>query len=311
MAVYTPLSRRDIENLLDDYALGALDSFEGIVEGVENSNFHLFTTRGRVVLTVFERRVREVDLPFFMSYVDHLRRNGRQVPGPIRRRDGEFLSRAHGKPCVVSEFLTGTAIAAPTAPHCRSAGAALAQLHVAGAGFERRRENDLSLEGWRRIASACGAEADRCAPGLAALIADELGFLQSRWPRDLPQGAAHLDFFPDNVFFNGEAVSGVIDFYFSATDSLAYDLAIGALAWSSDRGRLDDRRLTSFIDGYDSVRPLSLDERRATPVLLRGAATRFLLTRLYDWLNRVEGALVAIKDPLEYRDLLLALRERV
>lgn len=311
MAVYTSLDRSKIEALLADYRLGAMTGVEDIVEGVENSNFHVFTTRGRYVLTVFERRVREQDLPFFLGFIDHLSIRGVSVPQPIRRDDGGFFSRIASKPCVLSTFLEGRSRMAPAPDACRAAGRALAGLHRAGMDFPLRRDNDLSLAGWRHLAAACGVGADRCAEGLAALISDECAFLEARWPRGLATGAAHLDFFPDNVFFDGDAVSGIIDFYFSATEALAYDLAIAALAWSSDRGRLDSDRAKSFVDGYRDIRALGDDELRALPLLMRGAALRFLLTRLYDWLHRVEGARVAVKDPLEYRDLLLALRDRV
>lgn len=309
MAVYTHLDTLAIELLLADYAAGHLHRFEGIAEGVENSNFHLFTSSGRYVLTLFERRVRESDLPFFLGFVDHLSRKGVAVPTPIPRNDGGLASRIAGKPCVLSRFLGGRAQMTPDSTACRAAGGALGALHLASRDFAFRRDNDLSLDGWRRIAEACGGDADRCASGLSSLIQDELKNLEACWPHDLPRGAGHLDFFPDNVFFSGDAVSGIIDFYFSATDALAYDLAIGALAWSSDRGRLDRARLDAFVDGYGAVRPLSDREAQALPVLLRGAAIRFLLTRLYDWLHRVSGALVAVKDPIEYRDLLLVLRD--
>lgn len=311
MAVFTHLDHRMIEALLADYDIGALDRFEGIADGVENSNFHVFTQRDRFVLTVFERRVREADLPYFLGLADHLVRKGVKAPKPIARRDGAVLSRAAGKPAVIAAHLDGRARMAPTTRDCRAAGSALAALHRAGADFPMRRDNDLSLAGWLRLAEACGANADRRAHGLAALIADELAFLGAHWPRGLPQGAAHLDFFPDNVFFANDDVSGIIDFYFAATDALAYDLAIGALSWGADRGRLDRSRLGAFMEGYSATRPLDDRERRALPILLRGAATRFLLTRLYDWLNQVEGALVAVKEPLDYRDLLLALRDGV
>lgn len=310
MAVYTHLDTLAIELLLADYAVGDLHRFEGIASGVENSNFHLFTSSGRFVLTVFERRVRESDLPFFLGLVDHLSRKGVAVPTPIPRRDGELASRIADKPCVLSRFLHGRAQMTPDGAACRSAGGALGALHLASRDFALKRDNDFSLAGWRRIAEACGGDADRCAAGLSALIQDELKTLEARWPHDLPRGASHLDFFPDNVFFSGDAVSGIIDFYFSATDALAYDLAIGALAWSSDNGRLDRARLGAFVDGYRALQPLSDREAEALPLLLRGAAMRFLLTRLYDWLHQVSGALVAVKNPIEYRDLLLALRDR-
>lgn len=311
MAVYTPLSDADIDGLLAQYDLGRRRRFDGIVAGVENSNFHLYTDDGRFVLTVFERRVKAGDLPYFLGLVDHLAQHGVAAPGPVARRDGTFLSRVADKPCVISTFLSGAARMTPSPAECRAAGAMLARLHQAGADFAMWRDNDLGLEGWRRLAALCAERADECAPRLSALIADEIAYLQTRWPRDLPSGPAHLDLFPDNVFFTEDRVSGVIDFYFAANDAYAYDLAIAALAFASDRGRLDIARLDATCAGYREARPLSADEDAAFNVLLQGAATRFLLTRLYDWLHQVPGAMVAVKDPLEYRDLLLALRGEI
>ncbi|MBY0420835.1 MAG: homoserine kinase, partial [Parvularculaceae bacterium] len=290
MAVYTPLADADVDALLRDYDLGRLDRLEGILAGVENSNFHLYTERGRWILTVFERRVREKDLPYFLSLVDHVARRGVRSPAPVARRGGGFIGRIAGKPCVISTYLPGEARMSPDEAECEAAGAALAALHDAASDFPQARANDLSLQGWKHLAAACGVDADRCGPGLAALIADEIAFLGSRWPRDLPGGACHLDLFPDNVFFSGASVSGVIDFYFAATDAYAYDLAVAALAFASDKGRLDRRRVDAVLYGYTNARDMSVKEMFAMHVLMRGAATRFLLTRLYDWLNRVEGA---------------------
>lgn len=309
MAVYTPVSGAALDAFLAIYDIGALIEFEGVLEGVENSNFRVSTQLGRFILTVFERRVREADLPFFFALMTHAATAGVPVPRPVAARDGEIIRRLEGKPAAIVTFLDGACRMQPSAAECREAGVLLGRLHRALENFPLHRKNDLGLAAWRRLASACKSDADRCAPGLGALIEAELAWLGPRWPTGLPVGAVHADFFPDNVFFDGDRAVGVIDFYFACTDALAYDLAIAALAFASIEGRLEISRARAFVDGYATVRALSPAERSAGRILMRGAAVRFLLTRLFDWINQVDGAVVAVKDPLEYRNLLLALQD--
>lgn len=305
MAVYTHVPEADLSALLSGYDVGALASFAGIGEGVENTNYLVRTKRGKFILTLFEKRVREADLPFFLALMAHLSAKGVAAPAPIRDRSGAVLKRVCGRPAVVTSFLPGKTRPKPSAADCRALGAALAGLHRAGADFPMTRDNALGLHGWRRLAGECARDADTCADGLGALIRDEMAFLTAEWPKDLPKGVIHADLFTDNVFFEDAAVSGFIDFYFSCTDYFAYDLAICINDWSNVDGQWRPENAAALIEGYSSVRPLSDAEKKALPILLRGAALRFLLTRLYDWLHRVDGALVTVKDPLEYRDILL------
>lgn len=305
MAVYTPVARAELEGFLSAYDLGALSAFEGVAQGVENTNYIVTTARGRVVLTLFEKRVAPDDLPFFAAAMAHVAARGLPVPSPVADKAGRIFASLKERPAAIFTFLEGRQRLAPCVAECRAMGAVTARLHRAAAGFAPTRANVLSLSGWRALAAACGPRADEAAPGLSGIIREELAFLEAGWPKDLPAGLIHADLFPDNVFFDGGAVSGVIDFYFACTDFFAYDLALALNAWAAPGGPWNDEAARTFIEAYQSTRPLSAAERAALPVCLRGASLRILLTRLYDWLHRVDGAVVAVKDPLEYRDLLL------
>ncbi len=301
MAVFTPLDTPEIEALLGAYDLGPLRRWHGIQEGVENSNFFVETDSCRLILTIYEKRVQAGDLPFFLGLMEHLAEAGVRCPLPLHDRSGAVLQEVRGKPAALVGFLDGTSMRVLQVAHCRSLGRALAGLHDAGRNFALTRPNDLGVDGWQRLVAAIGTRADEVEPGLAAELAAELETLVAGWPRDLPAGVIHADLFPDNVFFEGTDVSGLIDFYFSCNDQLAYDLGICLNAWCFDEtGKLDRARSRAVLDGYTSVRALMRTEVRALPVLCRGSAFRFLLTRLYDWLNHPEGALVTRKDPLEY-----------
>jgi homoserine kinase type II len=301
MAVYTSIDEAELHAFLEDYELGSLVGFEGIREGVENSNYHLRTSQGRFILTIYEKRVDPADLPFFLGLMEHLGSRGLQCPRPVAARDGAALRRLKGKPAAIVTFLEGHSARSITARHCEALGRSLAAMHLAGAGFELRRANALGPAGWRLLREGCVNRADEVAPGLGREIDSELAALQAGWPSDLPAGVIHADLFPDNVFFEGERVSGLIDFYFACDDLLAYDLAICLNAWCFELDRaFNVTKARALLRGYRQMRSLSDAEIQALPILCRGSALRFLLTRLYDWLNQVEGALVKPKDPLEY-----------
>jgi len=301
MAVYTEVSDDELDAFVADYAIGEVLSCKGIAEGVENSNFLLATTQGHHILTIYEKRVRPGDLPFFIALMEHLAQRGIACPTPVPGRDGEALRQLGGKPAAIVSFLDGMWVRRPRAEHCAQVGAALARLHLAGQDFRLRRPNDLSVAGWRKLFEASERLADGVEPGLRAGIAAELTVLAEAWPQELPRGVIHADLFPDNVFFRGETLSGLIDFYFACADFFAYDLAITMNAWCFEAdGAFNITKARSFLAAYRAVRPLGNAEIAALPLLARGAAMRFLLTRLYDSLNRVEGALVRPKDPLEY-----------
>ena len=311
MAVYTEVSDEELAAFLATYDIGAVLSYKGIAEGVENTNYVLHTGSGYYILTLYEKRVREADLPFFLGLMGHLAEHGLTCPQPVRNRDGEALGRLAGRPAAIVTFLEGISVRRPTARHCHAAGEALARLHEAGRDFPMMRPNALSLSGWPQLFAAAERDADRVAPGLAARVGQELSFLEDVWPSDLPSGVVHADLFTDNVLFLDETVSGLIDFYFACTDALAYDLAICLNAWCFEPdGSFNVTKGQAMIAGYQRVRRLGPPEIEALPVLCRGAALRFMLTRLVDWLNVPPGALVKPKDPLEY-DRKLAFHRRV
>ena len=301
MAVYTEVTDEALEGFLSQYDLGETTSFKGIAEGVENSNFLMQTARGRYILTLYEKRVRESDLPFFIGLMEHLAKKGVTCPQPVRGRNGEALGRLADRAAAVVTFLDGLWIRRPNARHCASVGEAMALMHRAGADFAPRRPNALSIGGWPALAAAAGGRADEVAPGLTAEIAAELAHVQQAWPSDLPSGVIHADLFPDNVFFLGDRLSGLIDFYFACNDFLAYDLGVCLNAWCFELdGSFNISKGMALINGYERVRRLTAPEVEALPVLARGSALRFMLTRLVDWLNVPVGAKVVPKDPLEY-----------
>src|SRR6516162_1648189 len=301
MAVYTDVSDDDLRAFAALYDIGEVLSCKGIAEGVENSNFLVTTEQGNFILTLYEKRVAPKDLPFFIALMEHLAHQGVACPTPVRGRDGIALRHLCGRPAAIVSFLAGMWPRRIMPFHCAGVGRALAELHRAGASFAMTRANDLSLDGWRRLFDSCAIRAAGIQPGLAEEIGAELECLDAAWPQDLPRGVIHADLFPDNVFFREREVSGLIDFYFACTDFLAYDLAICLNAWCFESdGSLNVTKARLLLDGYRRVRPLISAELEALPLLARGGALRFLLTRLFDWLNQPAGALVRRKDPLEY-----------
>jgi homoserine kinase type II len=305
MAVYTDLSDEDLAGLLSAYALGPALSLKGIAEGVENSNFLLDTPAGRFILTVFERRVQAEDLPFFMGVMEHLAKAGVPAPRPIRTRDGALTTHVRAKPCAIISFLNGLSPNRPSPAQCRALGASLAGLHLGLADFPLKRANALTVSAWGLLVRPRLAQAEALRPGLAQSLNEDLHALESGWPCGLPEGVIHADLFPDNVLFAGEAVGGLIDFYFACHDALAYDVAVCLNAWcfESDRS-FNITKGAALLAGYRSQRALTPAELGALPMLARGAAMRFFATRLVDWSVTPSGALVRPKDPLEYADRL-------
>jgi homoserine kinase type II len=301
MAVYTEVSDEELEAFVAEYQIGQVTACKGIAEGVENSNFLLQTTEGSFILTLYEKRVNPEDLPFFISLMEHLAARGLRCPTPVHGRDGKALRQLCGRPAAIITFLAGLWPRQVSVVHCAGLGGALAQLHLLGQDFPRKRANTLGLDAWRPLFEKEAARADEVKPGLASCLAQELGYLEARWPHDLPSGIIHADLFPDNVFFTGQQCSGLIDFYFACTDFLVYDVAICLNAWCFEaNGEFNVTKARALLSAYQRERALTPEERAALPVLARGAAMRFLLTRLYDWLNTPSGALVKRKDPLEY-----------
>jgi len=301
MAVYTDVAAEDLARFLAGYDIGELLAYKGIAEGVENSNFLVHTSRGYFILTLYERRVAERDLPFFLALMEHLASRGITCPQPVKNRQGKVLGKLAGRPAAVVTFLDGMWIRRPTASHCAALGEALAHFHLAGADFSMRRANALSVAGWRQLYEACRERAHKVEGNLEKVVVPELELLERDWPQDLPQGVIHADLFPDNVFFLGDRLSGLIDFYFACTDTLVYDVAICLNAWCFEPDNsYNVTKGRALLANYAKARPLSQEEWEKLPLLARGAALRFLLTRLVDWLDVPPGALVRPKDPREY-----------
>lgn len=310
MAVYTQLTEDEIRDHLKRYALGELRAWSGIAAGVENSNFLLETEQGKFILTIFEKRVKAEDLPYFMHFMAWLDERGIACPKPVADAEGKVLQIIKEKFAVIITFLEGQGVAVPQAGHMPLLGDLAARMHKAAIGFPEQRANTLSFAGWHVLAGKIGARAEELHPGLTTMIAEELSYLDRHWPDHIPRGAVHADLFPDNVFFKDGMLTGVIDFYFACDEFLMYDLAICLNAWcfSAAHHFLPDFAAAMF-NAYQQVRKPGLEERRQLPVLARGAALRFLLTRAHDMLFHPQGAVVTPKDPLEYMERLEFFRQ--
>ena len=298
MAVYTHVDPDDLAALVARYDIGTVVSCKGIAEGVENSNFLLETTGGRFILTLYEKRVSEGDLPFFVDLLDHLARRGSPVPAMIRDEDGIAIQQISGRAACVIQFLPGISLTHPTPDQCAAAGAALGGMHRAVADFGGARENSMGHTHWRAVAEGAG-DLDLVIPGLQGIVDEELSFLDAHWPKGLPAHVVHADLFPDNVLMLGDRVTGLIDFYFAASDFRAYDLAITHASWafSADGTHCDMARAQALMRGYAGEIALTEAEVDVLPLLARGASLRFLLTRAHDWIHTPADALVTRKDP--------------
>ncbi|MET0446569.1 MAG: homoserine kinase [Pseudorhodoplanes sp.] len=301
MAVYTDVPVEELDAFLEGYDIGKLLSYKGIAEGVQNSNFLLHTDAGYFILTLYERLVAVEDIPFFISLMEHLAQSGINCPQPVHRRDGKTLGNLCGRAAAIVNFLDGVWMRRVEARHCAAVGDVLARLHLAGADFAGRRANALAVTKLRPLFDSCADRIDGIQPGMKAAIDEELDFLEGAWPRGLPEGVIHADLFPDNVFFLGEKLSGLIDFYFACNDMLAYDVAICLNAWCFENDHsYNVTKGRALLQAYAKVRPMTDAELAAMPTLARGAALRFLATRVVDWLNVPPGALVRPKAPQEY-----------
>ncbi|MFZ3484050.1 homoserine kinase [Sphingomonas sp. 3-13AW] len=302
MAVYTQVSAEALSAFLARYDVGALVSAKGIAEGVENSNYLVDTTRGRFILTLYEKRVDAGDLPFFFAMIDKLADAGSPVPRALPDRSGTVIQTLEGRPACLIEFLSGVSLSQPTPTQARAGGAAMAQMHAALTDFALTRTNSMGVEAWPHLFEQCAPGLDSIQAGLRDRVGGALDRVLAAWPGQLPTGAIHADLFPDNVLMLGDEVTGLIDFYFACTDVRAYDLAVMHSAWSFDGNGVSLAPAVgrALLEGYAAGFGLSSAERAALPVLAEGACLRFLLTRAWDWINTPADALVTRKDPLAY-----------
>lgn len=305
MAVFTPLTQAEIEELLSAYNVGDLVEYRGIAEGVENTNFFLHTTKDRYILTIYEKRVRKDDLPFFLSLMQHCATQGIYCPLPIADKQGKLLQDIKGKPATIISFLQGSSTSTITVESVGALGKGLALFHTASQSFSHQRHNNFGIDVWPVMLNHLNTSLNEIVPGLYQECVQYLDDIMSSWPKALPQGIVHADLFPDNVFFQDGQLTGMIDFYFACTDFFAYDLMICLNSWCFDTSStLNLDKVTSLIEHYHHTRPLTDEEWHALPILARGAALRFLLTRAQDWLSRPDGALVTPKDPRDYLERL-------
>lgn len=308
MSVFTKVSHAELQVFLQRYPLGELLGFQGIGEGIENTNYFVDTTQGRWVLTLFER-LNYDDLPFFLGLMEHLAHRGFASAMPVPTKDGQSLTTLNGKPAALVAHLTGQSVLFPTLNQCAAVGRALGDLHVLGQSYAGRCQNDRGVAWRERTGRLLLA---KTTPENRRLIEDELAAQATLDLASLPQGVIHADLFKDNVLFVEERLSGVIDFYYACNDALLYDLAITLNDWCAEAdGRINGARAEAMIHAYRSRREPTAEERRAWPLVLRAAAFRFFLSRLYDWTFPREGDLVHIKDPDPYRRILVHHREQV
>jgi homoserine kinase type II len=304
MAVYTKLDEKDINNILSNYSIGKLNSFKGIEEGIENTNYYLLVEREKYILTIYEKRVNSKDLPFFSDLMAGLNHKNFKCPFPIVNNDNKTISDYDGKKLMIVSFLEGKAKQVLTPNDCKLVGMEVAKMHEITKEFTIRRNNDLSIISWRKLFNSVKDQCVQINKDLPKLIETNLTDVEKNWPKNLPSGIIHADLFSDNIFFHNEKFNGIIDFYFSCNDFYSFEIAIcfNALCFDGQKNNLSFNvtKAKNFIDGYSSIRKILDEEKESIKVLSQGAALRFLLTRVFDSLNTVEGAIVQVKDPLEY-----------
>ena len=304
MAVYTKFSQNKIKEILSNYNLGNLESFKGIEEGIENTNYFLSISKKKFILTVYEKRVKPEDLPFFSNLMSSLNKANFKCPTPIINKHNKTITEYDGKKLMIVSFLEGKSKKNLSPLNCKSVGIEVARMHEITKNFKIKRQNDLSIKSWRSLFSSVKDKCSKIHKNLPQLIEENLKDVEQNWPKDLPRGIIHADLFHDNIFFIQDKFSGIIDFYFSCEEFFAFEIAIcfNALCFEGVKENLSFNvtKAKNFIDGYTSIRKLTDEEKKYIKVLSQGAALRFLLTRVFDAINKVEGAIVKIKDPIEY-----------
>jgi len=304
MAVYTKLSETKLIDFLSKYNVGKLLDFKGIKEGIENTNYFIKTKKGKFILTLYEKRVDKKDLPFFMSLMRNLHDNEFPSPEPIVNKNGSYISEISLKKAAIISFLDGSSKKILSPDNCYQVGIYTAKMHLITKNLAGKRENKLSVNSWRKIYNRVKKDSSKIHPNLNEVIQKNLDEVEENWPKNIPSGIIHADLFSDNIFFKNNKLSGIIDYYFSCNDYYAFEIAIclNALCFEGQKENLSFNvtKAKKYIDGYSKIRKLSEDEKNSIKILCKGAALRFLLTRVFDYLNLTEGAVVKIKDPIEY-----------
>lgn len=315
MAVYTPVTEEEMKEFTALYDVGEYHSHVGVQSGVSNSNFVLRTDQGKFIVTLFEpHRVREEDISYFLAYVEYLKKEGVGCPKTFRTKNGELYTQLKDRPTGIFEFMRGTCgdIAIHTPKICFEGGALLGQMHKAGESFEPTAPNHFGIEKWKEWSKTLCPKANTIQSGLCDVVQDEMKFLLANWPDNLPKGPIHGDYFDDNVFYDGETAVGVIDFHFACHDFYAFDLAIAINAWCfNGANHLEQERYNNFLKGYESIRPLSKEEKESFPVLLRAASIRFLLSRMEEKLNYTEGDFMVPHDPIVFLERLTFFQQQL
>ena len=304
MAVYTKLNKENVEEILSNYTIGRLEEFKGIEEGIENTNYFLLVDSKKYILTIYEKRVKEKDLPFFSDLMTGLNKENFKCPVPIKNKNNKTISGYRNKSLMIVSFLEGRAKNILSPVNCEALGQEVARMHLITKNFKIQRQNDLSIGSWRKIFDQVKDKCINIHKDLPKLIESNLTDVEKNWPKDLPRGIIHADLFNDNIFFKDDKFNGIIDFYFSCNDFYALEIAIcfNALCFDGSKNNLSFNvtKAISFMNGYSQLRKLNDTEKESIKVLSQGSALRFLLTRVFDAINTVEGAVVKIKDPMEY-----------
>ena len=304
MAIYTKLSENVLKEFFSKYNLGKLVNYNGIQDGIENTNYFVQTDKGKFILTIYEKRVEEQDLPFFMGLMRNLFDSNFPSPQPLINKNGNYITEIANKKAAVVSFLNGSAKKILSPDNCNKVGIESAKLHMITKNLKGKRGNRLSVDSWKKIYKKIKKDCTKIHPNLTNIIEKNLQEIENSWPKNIPSGIIHADLFPDNIFFKGNKLTGIIDFYFSCHDFYAFEIAICLNAFcfegKNENLSFNVTKEKKFIDGYSIIRKLSEEEKKSLKIQCQGAAMRFLLTRVFDFLNLTEGAIVKIKDPIEY-----------
>ena len=304
MAVYTKIDQSEIISITKKFKLNKIIKFQGIKKGIENTNYLLKTKKNKYILTIFEKRVKKKDLPFFMKLMDKLNSYNISCPKPLKNKNGKYLTLIKKKTACIVTFVNGQDKKTLNIQNCYKIGKNIAKLHRTSKKIKLFRKNSMSINSLDPLLKSIKFKSKNISPNLQSVLTQSLNKIKKDWPKKLPKGIIHGDLFIDNIFFKKNKFAGFIDFYFSCTDYFMYELAIcvNALCFDKKNNKfiINNKKIKSLIKGYESVKKISLKEKNSLNILCRGAALRYLLTRVYDYFNTPKNALIKIKDPREY-----------